>query len=132
MAAGGAAAPPSSSPSTSATTSSSSSSSLHDRGMQQLIPIVNKLQDVFAAIGKHPLDLPQIVVIGSQSSGKSSVLEHIGSDGRREGRRAERKHGFDKLYWDIDSRIIHPSLSSFPPSLPPQSVVTSCHAAQAS
>jgi dynamin 1-like protein len=38
--------------------------------MQQLIPIVNKLQDVFAAIGKHPLDLPQIVVIGSQSSGK--------------------------------------------------------------
>lgn len=48
-----------------------------DRGMQSLIPIVNKLQDVFAAIGKHPLDLPQIVVIGSQSSGKSSVLEHI-------------------------------------------------------
>ena len=36
----------------------------YDRGMQQLIPIVNKLQDVFAAIGKNPIDLPQIVVIG--------------------------------------------------------------------
>ena len=46
---------------------SSASSVSHDRGMQQLIPIVNKLQDVFAAIGKHPLDLPQIVVIGKCS-----------------------------------------------------------------
>ena len=35
-----------------------------------LIPVVNKLQDVFAAIGQSPLDLPQIVVIGAQSSGK--------------------------------------------------------------
>eukprot|EP00614_Pseudopedinella_elastica_P027250 CAMPEP_0172635434 /NCGR_PEP_ID=MMETSP1068-20121228/199318_1 /TAXON_ID=35684 /ORGANISM="Pseudopedinella elastica, Strain CCMP716" /LENGTH=519 /DNA_ID=CAMNT_0013447641 /DNA_START=110 /DNA_END=1666 /DNA_ORIENTATION=- len=45
--------------------------------MESLIPVVNKLQDVFSAIGQSPLDLPQIVVIGSQSSGKSSVLENI-------------------------------------------------------
>jgi len=45
--------------------------------MDSLIPIVNKLQDVFSAIGEQPIDLPQIVVIGAQSSGKSSVLEHI-------------------------------------------------------
>lgn len=45
--------------------------------MQQLIPMINKLQDVFQAIGENPIDLPQIVVIGSQSSGKSSVLESI-------------------------------------------------------
>ncbi|ORY23446.1 Dynamin central region-domain-containing protein [Naematelia encephala] len=45
---------------------------------QQLISLVNKLQDVFASIGvSNNIDLPQITVIGSQSSGKSSVLENI-------------------------------------------------------
>lgn len=44
-----------------------------------MIPIVNKLQDVFLTIGSDYdiLQLPQIVVLGTQSSGKSSVLESI-------------------------------------------------------
>jgi replication fork clamp-binding protein CrfC len=43
-----------------------------------LITLVNKLQDVFATVGvNNPIDLPQIAVVGSQSSGKSSVLENI-------------------------------------------------------
>lgn len=63
-----------------------------------LITLVNKLQDVFTTVGvrislrplenapiadmrplkvSNPIDLPQIAVVGSQSSGKSSVLENI-------------------------------------------------------
>lgn len=48
--------------------------------MDRLIPVVNRLQDVFTRCGvaAAPVaDLPQVVVVGSQSSGKSSVLEAI-------------------------------------------------------
>ena len=46
-------------------------------GLQGLIGIVNKIQEVFAVIGNNVLDMPQIAVVGGQSSGKSSVLENI-------------------------------------------------------
>jgi GTPase SAR1 family protein len=41
-----------------------------------LLPLVNKLQSVFA-MSKTEFDLPQLVVVGSQSSGKSSVIEAL-------------------------------------------------------
>ncbi|KAK4472724.1 hypothetical protein MN116_003950 [Schistosoma mekongi] len=53
-----------------------------NEGMERLIPLVNKLQDAFASLNLPlNLDLPQIAVVGSQSAGKSSVLENfVGRD----------------------------------------------------
>jgi len=68
--------------------------------MESLIPVINKLQDVFNTVGTDSIQLPQIVVVGSQvelkflwhvvfcdclkqscfyfqSAGKSSVLEAL-------------------------------------------------------
>lgn len=38
--------------------------------MEALIPVVNKLQDVFNTVGSDSIQLPQIVVLGSQVSKK--------------------------------------------------------------
>ena len=49
-----------------------------NKGMEDLIPIMNKLMDAFAQTGQSAtIDLPQIAVVGSQSAGKSSVLENF-------------------------------------------------------
>ncbi|KAJ8645561.1 hypothetical protein MRB53_007309 [Persea americana] len=66
------------------TSTSSSSSPSHPSSApanplgHAVIPIVNKLQDIFAQLGSSStVDLPQVAVVGSQSSGKSSVLEAL-------------------------------------------------------
>lgn len=40
--------------------------------MEALIPVINKLQDVFNTVGSDAIQLPQIVVLGSQVSVKIS------------------------------------------------------------
>ncbi|KFK39955.1 hypothetical protein AALP_AA3G311000 [Arabis alpina] len=43
-----------------------------------VIPIVNKLQDIVVQLGSQStIQLPQVAVVGNQSSGKSSVLEAL-------------------------------------------------------
>lgn len=44
---------------------------------QDLIPVVNKLQDIATTTQLSEIDLPILAVVGSQSCGKSSVLENI-------------------------------------------------------
>ncbi|KAK3240270.1 hypothetical protein CYMTET_49883 [Cymbomonas tetramitiformis] len=47
---------------------------------QDLVPLLHRLQDIFCQAGlngQHELKLPEIAVVGSQSSGKSSVLEAL-------------------------------------------------------
>ncbi|XP_062866710.1 dynamin-2 isoform X1 [Trichomycterus rosablanca] len=53
-----------------------------NRGMDDLIALINKLQDAFSSIGQScNVELPQIAVVGGQSAGKSSVLENfVGRD----------------------------------------------------
>ena len=51
----------------------------HRTAQERLLPVFNKLQDAMASLGSDSQvpALPQIVVVGSQSSGKSSVLESL-------------------------------------------------------
>ncbi|XP_055346696.1 uncharacterized protein LOC129594136 [Paramacrobiotus metropolitanus] len=48
--------------------------------MEQFTDLFNQLQSVINVVG-HGIDFPQIVVVGSQSDGKSSVLESIVKNG---------------------------------------------------
>ncbi|KAJ4931853.1 hypothetical protein JOQ06_010292 [Pogonophryne albipinna] len=68
-----------------------------NRGMEDLIPLINKLQDAFSTIGQScNLDLPQIAVVGGQSAGKSSVLENfVGSPYSRP----------QQVRWDCDTSL---------------------------
>lgn len=43
--------------------------------MEALIPVINKLQDVFNTVGSDSIQLPQIVVLGSQVS--ATAKEYI-------------------------------------------------------
>lgn len=44
--------------------------------MEAPIPLVRRLQDALDSLGQS-LQLPQVAVVGGQSSGKSSVLENL-------------------------------------------------------
>jgi dynamin 1-like protein len=45
--------------------------------MDILLGVMNKLMRVFAQANVPNIQLPRIAVVGSQSSGKSSVIESI-------------------------------------------------------
>lgn len=43
--------------------------------METLIPTINRLQEVFLTVGAESIQLPQIVVVGSQVKEKKNVIE---------------------------------------------------------
>lgn len=45
--------------------------------MDALIPVLNKLQDVFNTVGSESIQLPQIVVVGSQVCILNFVIRYI-------------------------------------------------------
>lgn len=45
--------------------------------MEQLVSVIQRLHEALGALGDASLRLPAVVAVGSQSSGKSSVLENI-------------------------------------------------------
>ena len=45
--------------------------------MESLIPVINKLQDVFNTVGADAIHLPQIVVVGSQVSHVSETAKKL-------------------------------------------------------
>ena len=42
--------------------------------MENLIPVINKLQDVFNTVGTDAIQLPQIVVVGAQVRSLSHAM----------------------------------------------------------
>ena len=43
--------------------------------MESLIPVINKLQDVFNTVGTDAIQLPQIVVVGTQVRLETGYLQ---------------------------------------------------------
>ncbi|QLL33510.1 hypothetical protein HG536_0E04210 [Torulaspora globosa] len=94
--------------------------------LEDLIPTVNKLQDVMYDAGIDTFDLPILAVVGSQSSGKSSILETlVGKDFLPRGTGIVTRRPLVLQLNNIatDSPIIkeHPSLQSATPAESEQS-----------
>lgn len=78
-------------------------------GMSKLVETINKLRDACAEVDDEFLyELPQMAVVGSQSAGKSSVLENI-----------VKKWVFEivlrfllEMGWNIQDHTIHRSWSN--------------------
>ena len=47
--------------------------------MESLIPTINRLQEVFLTVGAELIQLPQIVVVGSQVNGEKQKVEGYSS-----------------------------------------------------
>lgn len=90
--------------------------------LQDLIPVVNKLQDIVTTTQVTDLDLPLLAVVGSQSCGKSSVLENIvGKDflPRGTGIVTRRPLVLQLINLKQDDPLINQDSSSPPPPPPP-------------
>lgn len=72
--------------------------------MEALIPVINKLQDVFNTVGADIIQLPQIVVVGTQVRDKGDVCQGQ-SPGRGPGRDCGSARSRARLcgLWQVDA-----------------------------
>lgn len=72
--------------------------------MEALIPVINKLQDVFNTVGADIIQLPQIVVVGTQVRDKGDVCQGQ-SPGRGPGRDCGSARSWARLcgLWQVDA-----------------------------
>ena len=74
--------------------------------MESLIPVINKLQDVFSTVGSESMQLPQIAVIGTQVNWSFSDYTTVKIGPSHDGN-VKPKSGYFRIILGVQVDIVH-------------------------